>query len=395
MSGAPPSRLYGPERPQREPAVTLRGFGLGVIVFGVFVLGTLDLVEHYNTGPLSAYALSAARAAPLLLCRRLPIEAWVIELSVVLATAIVAAPVTPDEPWPWAASSVGAVALVAGLVAARGARQLSIVMLAVMTTLGLLLALWPGRGDWTSVLTATVVCAIGAILGDFVNGRQRMVVELEEERQVSATERELRSVVEERARIARELHDVVAHHMSMITVQAETARYRHQGLPDAAVAEFTEIASVARRSLSELRGLLSALRDDGADPSRTPQPTLADLPSLVARINTAGTPVTLDLPPNTTDLPPVVQLALYRTAQEALSNVVRHAGGAPTRVEVTRTDDKVSIEVTNEPPPDPRPGRDSAGQGLVGLRERTVLLGGRFEVDQPDGGWRVRAELPL
>jgi signal transduction histidine kinase len=116
------------------------------------------------------------------------------------------------------------------------------------------------------------------------------------------------------------------------------------------VTEFTEIASVARRSLSELRGLLSALRDDGADPRRTPQPTLADLPSLVARITAAGTPVTLDMPPNTVDLPQVVQLAVFRIAQEALSNVVRHAGGANTTVHIARTDRTVTIGVTNECP---------------------------------------------
>jgi signal transduction histidine kinase len=367
---------------------------LGATVVMVWVLGVLDLVQYYDAQPIAAYALSAAIAAPLVFYRQ-PLEAWMFELGAVLAIAIVTVPATPDEPWPWTATSVGAVAVLAGLVAARGARQLSVVMITVMTVLGALLTVWPGRGDWTSVVTATVLCGIAAIIGDFVHGRRQMVVELEEERQVSASERELRSVVEERARIARELHDVVAHHMSVITVQAETARYRHQNVPEALVAEFVEIASVARKSLSELRGLLSALRDDGADPRRTPQPTLADLPSLVARITAAGTPVTLAMPPNTVDLPQVVQLAVYRIAQEALSNVVRHAGGAPTEVEITRTDSMVTVEVTNERPATEPPAQEGAGHGLVGLRERTVSLGGRFEVDRPDGGWRVRAELPL
>jgi signal transduction histidine kinase len=269
-------------------------------------------------------------------------------------------------------------------------------MLCVLTGLGVLLTIWPGRGDWFSAVVTTVVCAIGLIVGDVVYARRRMADALAEERQVSAAERQLRSVVEERARIARELHDVVAHHMSMITVQAETARFRHHGLPETAIAEFTEIARVARASLSELRGLLTALRDDGADPHRTPQPTLADLPALVDRIVASGTPVTMTAPPDTADLPQVVQLAVYRIVQEGLSNVVRHASGARTWVDIAHLNDALRVEVTNELPPNtPKPKPDHTGQGLSGLRERVTLLGGTFEVDQPTSGWRIRAELPL
>jgi signal transduction histidine kinase len=377
-------------------AVTYRRLGFGVTVALLVALGALDLVQHYRTDPPAALAFGAVRAVPLLFCRRLPLEAWLFELGAVVGLALVSTPVTPAEPWPWAVTSTAALTALGGLVAAQGHRRLSLVMLGVLTGLGLLLWLWPGRGDLTAVVVNSVLCGIGVLIGDIVHGRRSIAVELAEERQVSAAERELRSVVEERARIARELHDVVAHHMSVIVVQSETARYRLDGLPEHAAAEFTEIARLARGSLAELRGLLSALRDDGADPNRTPQPTLADLPGLVAGVEASGTPVTLTVGPGTDDLSQVVQLAVFRIVQEGLSNVVRHAPGARTWVDVARAGETLKVEVTNEAVAGGGPLTEKeGGHGLVGVRERVVLLGGRFEVDQPDGGWRLRAELPL
>jgi signal transduction histidine kinase len=377
-------------------AVTLRRVGLGVALVVLWALGVTDLVQHYGTGAPAAMALSVVRVAPLLFYRRWPVETWVTVLSAVVVTASVTTPVSSNEPWPWSVTNILVVTLVAGLVASLGRRQLSLVMFLVLAGLYLVLAFWPGHGDWETDVVVVVTSGIAVIVGDFVHARRRIVAELAEERQVSADERELRSVVEERARIARELHDVVAHHMSMITVQAETARFRHEDLPAVVAKEFTEIAHVARASLAELRGLLSALRDEGADPHRTPQPTLADLPALVDRITSAGPPVSLTVAANTTDLPQVVQLAVYRVVQEGLSNVVRHAGNARTWVVITRVDDALEIEVTNErTPAKPGPPQETRGHGLVGLRERVTLLGGTFEVDQPDGGWRLRASLPL
>jgi signal transduction histidine kinase len=377
--------------------VRLRRIGFGVAVVVLWGLGVLDLVQHYRTGAPAAMALSAVRVAPLLFYRRWPVEAWVTALAAVIVTASVTTPLTPNEPWPWSITNILVVTAVAGLVASLGRRNLSLVMFLTLIGLYLVLAFWPGRGDLVVDVVVVVTSGIAIIVGDFMHAGRLMAAELAEERQVSADERELRSVVEERARIARELHDVVAHHMSMITVQAETARFRHTDLPAVVAKEFTEIAHVARASLSELRGLLSALRDDGDDPHRTPQPTLADLPALVDRITAAGPPVSMTVVTNTTDLPQVVQLAVYRIVQEGLSNVVRHAGNARAWVVITRVENALEIEVTNERPPDqPRPSpQETRGHGLAGLRERATLLGGTFEVDQPDGGWRLRASLPL
>jgi len=228
-------------------AVTIRRLGLGVTVALLLALGILDLVEHYHTRPGVAMLLSAVRVAPLLFYRRRPVEAWIVELCAVVVIALITRPVSAAEPWPWAVTSTAALTAVGGLVATIGAMRLSMVMFGIVSGLTVILGVLSGQGDWWTSALTPLICAVGIIVGGFVHGRRQIVAELVEERQISAAERELRSVVEERARIARELHDVVAHHMSMITVQAETARFRHTGLPEAAVAEFTEIASVARR----------------------------------------------------------------------------------------------------------------------------------------------------
>lgn len=377
-------------------AVTLSRIGLWATVAAVLALGILDLTQHYAVRPSVAFVLTVPRAAAVAIYRRGPVTAWVIELLAVLLIAVMTARANPAEPWPWSVSSVLSVTAVAGLIASLGRRRLSSTMFGTLTALTVILTLLPRSADWAPSAIAVTLCGLAIIIGDAIHTRRNLTVKLAEEREISATERERRSVVEERARIARELHDVVAHHMSMITVQAETARFRHKNLPEPAITEFTEIAKVARTSLTELRGLLSALRDENEDPNHTPQPTMSDLPALVDRITATGPPTTLTTPADTTDLPQVLQLAVYRIVQESLSNVVRHAGNAKTAVTITRTTSTLHVEVTNAPPPTPSPKPPNpTGHGLIGLRERTTLLGGQFKVDTPNNGWRVQATLPL
>jgi signal transduction histidine kinase len=238
-----------------------------------------------------------------------------------------------------------------------------------------------------------VSCAAATVIGDVLHGRRTVTEAL-------TREQNRRWLAEERARIARELHDVVAHHMSMITVQAETARYRLSGLPAPAVDEFTGIARLARGSLTELRTLLSALRDEDDPAYHAPQPDLGGLAELVERTAATGTTVRLAVRPDPAalrELPTAVQLSAYRIVQEALSNVVRHARGATGTVDVELSGGALRIEIVNDrPPPQPGPVEPARpGHGLVGLRERASLLGGTLEVDAPGGGWRVRAVLPL
>jgi signal transduction histidine kinase len=209
------------------------------------------------------------------------------------------------------------------------------------------------------------------------------------------------------------MHDVVAHHMSMIAVQAETAPYRVPGLPDAARAEFTALGDSARAALTDMRRLLGALRSPetlrtNPGPERVPQPELSDVPELVDAVRGAGAEVTLEMAGRLPEVPGVVGLAAYRIVQESLSNAGRHAPGAAIRVSVGEGDGSVLVDVTNGPPgaafasPAARPATQGepeppgSGQGLAGMRERVALLGGEFQAGpRADGGYAVRASLPI
>lgn len=370
--------------------------GIGTAVAAMMILGSADLVQRYEVGVPIAFALSAAGSVPILIHRQRPYLAWWLAFGTSIAVTGVTLFFgwTPGEPWPWTVTSIALLASMTGVLAAQGHRRHTVGALVLVTVAGSIPAyVIFGPRDWLSVIACTVLCAVAAVLGDTVHSRGRVAGQLAEEKQVSAAERARRSMVEERARIARELHDVVAHHMSMITVQAETARYRLAGLPEQVAAEFSGIAKLARGSLTELRGLLTALRDEQDAPALAPQPTLADVGELAERITAAGTPVRLTMTGEVAGLPDALQVSAYRIVQESLSNVARHAGGAPTSVDIS-VDNVVAVEMVNERPE--RPARQNGeGHGLVGLRERTTLLGGTLDVDQPDGGWRVRATLPV
>jgi signal transduction histidine kinase len=371
----------------------LRRVGIGLAVAAMMTLGSYDLVHFYEMSPAWALPASALRSVPILFYRR-PYPAWWLAFGSCVAVSVgslFVGFVGPDT-WPWTYSSMVLLTAMTGVLAIQGRRRRTGVAVALIAGLGAVPAMAFSNWLWQNVLVCTVLVAVAALIGDVVHSRRRVAGELAEEKQVSAGERARRSLVEERARIARELHDVVAHHMSMITVQAETARYRIPDLPEPVVGEFAGIAKLARDSLTELRGLLTALRDEQDAPALAPQPTLADLPELAGRITAAGTPVRLTVTGDVAGLSDAVQLSAYRIVQEALSNVVRHAPGTASTVDI-RAAGELTVEVVNARPAHPTaPGGD--GHGLVGLRERAALLGGTFEVDQPGGGWRVRAMLP-
>jgi signal transduction histidine kinase len=213
-------------------------------------------------------------------------------------------------------------------------------------------------------------------------------VALEGEQQRSG-ERAREAVVLERMRIARELHDVVAHSLSVITVQAGAAEGLLRRDPDRAAQHLHAVRTSAREALLEMRRLVGALREDEQD--LAPQPSLARLDELVAA---AEVPVELHLPDGLPELPPGLDLAAYRIVQEALTNVRRHAGAVPTQVRVERAGGDLTLEVRNAA--GRGPAQDAGGRGLVGMRERVRLYGGELAVGPgPDGGWSVRAVLPV
>jgi signal transduction histidine kinase len=253
-------------------------------------------------------------------------------------------------------------------------------------------------------------------LGDLQHRRLAYTAKLEVLNAQLADEQELRArwaVAEERGRIARELHDVVAHSVSVMVVQAGAARRSVAGSPDQATAALTQIEDTGRQALAEMRRLLGLLRDgkDGAAAALDPQPSLAHLDGLLAATREAGLPVELAVEGEPRQLPAGIDLSAYRIVQEALTNVVRHAGPATARVRIRYAADAVDLEVVDDGvesafgrhPPDSdrqdrRSGRSgrSAGHGIIGMRERVALFGGSLEVgSRPGGGFLVAARLPL
>jgi signal transduction histidine kinase len=198
---------------------------------------------------------------------------------------------------------------------------------------------------------------------------------------------------DERARIAREMHDVVAHGLSVIVVQADGARYAAEKDPDVAVGTLETIASTGRESLTEMRRLLGLLRD--GDTGVAPQPGLADVRHLVDEARALGTRVEADLPDPGPEVPDGIGLAAFRIVQEALTNVRKHAGpGATVRVGVAVGPD-VRVEVRDDGRGAAAPA-DGRGLGLVGMRERATVHGGTLEAGPaPGGGFTVSARLPL
>jgi len=214
-------------------------------------------------------------------------------------------------------------------------------------------------------------------------------VELEREREEKARA----AVAEERARIARELHDVVAHAISVVVLQARGGRRMLAQAPEESEEAFTTIERTAEQALAEMRRLLGLLREGDEDLLHAPQPSLARLEALATRVRASGLPVEVTVEGEPVELPPGVDVSAYRIVQEALTNALKHAGPARAHVLVRYGDGAVEVEVADD-------GRGNgvgggSGHGLVGIRERVAVYGGDFAAGSgPDGGYAVRARLP-
>jgi signal transduction histidine kinase len=261
---------------------------------------------------------------------------------------------------------------------------------AVITSVAIGLGERGGRGlNWVDVLSDLVVTfGVPLVLGRMTFNRRRRVLR---DRELATRE----AVAAERAAIARELHDVVAHHMSVMVVQAGAARAVGESDPAAASAALRQIETSGRTGLAEMRRLLGILKAEGDGDGRAPQPGLADLGELLDSMRATGLAVEAVVAGSTRPLPPGVDLSAYRIVQEALTNALRHAGGASARVLVRYEPAALELEIADDGlgPPD---GPSTQGQGLIGMRERAQLFGGAFEAGpRPGGGFLVRARLPF
>ena len=242
-----------------------------------------------------------------------------------------------------------------------------------------------------TVQFAVVALVVLLLVHRVVSDREHRAQIAERERDVAARE----AVVEERARIARELHDVIAHNVSMIVVQAGAERRVLEGSNGATHEVLQTIEQIGRGALTETRRLLGMLRSDAADPL-TPQPGLDDVPTLVAQLREAGLPVELRVAGERRELPVGIELSAYRIVQEALTNSLRHAGDARATVDVRYGADALELEIADDGSGGGAADPDGGGHGLVGMRERVTLYGGRFDATRtPSGGFVVRASLPI
>lgn len=341
-------------------------------------------------------ALCVAEVAPLWWRRRHPVAVFaVISLASAAQAAMTVVPLWGQVGYPVAVYSVarfaaprwGLVALGVGLVGAVVGSwsflahwdQLTVrAMLPYVLTIG------------TIVLAAWALGTLGRTRSAYVDA----LVERNRQLHREAEQRARLAAVEERTRIAREMHDVVAHGLSVIVVQADGARYAAADDPTVAPAALAEIARTGRAALTEMRRTLGVLREDDA-PTR-PQPGLADLPGLVDGARAAGTAVTATLPEDAADVPPGAGLTTYRVVQEALTNVRKHAGpGASAAVRVSVGDGAVEVEVTDDGRGAAAAG-DGSGLGLLGMAERVHAHGGDLETGpRVGGGYRVAARIPL
>lgn len=242
--------------------------------------------------------------------------------------------------------------------------------------------------------------AIPLLVG-FAMRQRRAKEELLEER-AAALEREREekartAVAEERARIGRELHDVVAHAVSVIVVQARGGRRALQEDVEQARQAFDSIEATGGQALTEMRRLLGRLRDSEEQPSLEPRPGLAHLGALVEQVREAGLPVELVTEGSPVELPPGVDLSAYRIVQEGLTNALKHAGPARARVVVRYDDGELELEISDDGKgASGGVGDVGGGQGLIGIRERVAVYGGELEAGrQPEGGYVLRARLPV
>ncbi|RMI40397.1 sensor histidine kinase [Streptomyces triticirhizae] len=363
------------------------------------------LTADYGLDGSVAGGLAVAQAAPLLLAVVRPLRAWYVIFVADVAGALALLTVDFEERllWPFPPMElVGYVGLCLALGLRERRRTLLLVWLATAAANVALGFVAPHDSGAMSPLL-TILGGVALLLGGALRERSEAQRRLVEQETISEAERSRRTLLEERARIARELHDVVAHHMSVITVRADTAEYRLDTLPPDVREEFTSIAATARESLGEMRRLLGVLRNEEARGELAPQPGLAQIGQLVEATARARGPV--EFSPCDADVPEAVGLSAYRIVQEALANVVRHAPGAPTQVSLSVPEPdpgegaRLVVLVVNGPPPEPPAApleASGTGHGLVGMRERVRIIGGTLDTEPlPDGGFRVAAQLPL
>ena len=372
-----------------------------LLALALIVFGSWDILAH---NPGSYPGSARAHEVFLVLCcgplawrRRAPFAVLVVVFAVTLAWTYSMWPI--DQQGPFEAFVAIMIAVYTAAAYTSGGEA---VATAVVTTVGLLVGVITGAVGGESaanVIPFTFFVVVAYVIGRVFRRRQLVAAELGD--RVSQLEQEheqqaRKAVAEERERIARELHDVIAHSVSVMVVQAGAGERVLDDNPEQARAAFQSIRETGSEALEEMRRLLGLLRQKNDALSLAPQPSIARLGVLVEEVRAAGLPTELAVEGKPKTLAPGIELSAYRIVQEALTNIRKHAGVATASVRVHYAEHEVVLEVDDNGNGSFKTNGDGSGHGLIGMRERAALYGGTVEAGpRPDGGFRIRATLPL
>nr|WSX50679.1 histidine kinase [Streptomyces sp. NBC_00974] len=390
----PPMRTDGPlvrRLPKRIRAEVVYLPHAAVFAFAFFVVTFTSTAGGLSQA--NGLVMGLMAAAPVVMTLVRPVGAFWAAAAVTLVSSVVN---SWDSNWPWSpatfASYLATVTIVAMRTRPRTAGWMWLVTLAIGVGTTVLL----GRGQPLNIGPMAFLSAIALLTVSIRNIRKQAEQQVTAQQEVTAVERDRRTLLEERTTIARELHDVVAHHMSVVAIQAEAAPYRVKNPPPELEAAFVTIRENAVAALTELRRVLGVVRSADYEAPDAPQPTLASLDGLLANVREAGLSVDKTVTGAVRELPPGVELSAYRIIQEALSNALRHAPGAVAGVEVSYVLGGLGIRVVNGVATgDVRPS-PGAGQGLTGMRERVAMLEGEMTAGETAaGGYEVAVFIPV
>ncbi|MGY5044574.1 sensor histidine kinase [Streptomyces sp. 900105755] len=405
--------LYTARLDPLPPSVWLRWLPHGVLcvaAIGITIGGVAQFQHNGQLGAGLASLLGFAAGGAVLLAMWRPVPAWWLSTGGMLAGALTLHGRLGTTPvvlftWPWTVAGIIAQLLVLLLLALRVRVRVAVEALAMTVLVTWLLdGVW-GAPPHQSTSAVTVILSVVVVaLGTALRGRREARAELGRQASLTEEERARRTLLEERSRIARELHDVVAHHMSVISIQAQVAPHLVENPPDELRENLEGIRHNALEALTELRRVLGVLRSESPDEDapddpgtgpHSPQPTLDRLDTLVENTRAAGLTVTTRINGERRPMQSGVELSAYRIVQEALSNVLRHAPGATAHVEIEYIPYGLLLSVANSRPTRPAPPSPGAGHGLLGMRERATMLGGSLTAGPlADGGYRIFAEIP-
>ncbi|MEV6940666.1 histidine kinase [Streptomyces sp. NPDC051172] len=337
---------------------------------------------------------------PVLLTMVRPIGAFWLSMAATPVAAVVGS--DWGDQWPWLPGSFACHLFVLTIVAMRTRPRTAAWMWVLTAVYSAAVELFPAGGQsafGSNAMQMLFVSAMFLLAVSLRHIRREARQEVTAQQTVTAHERSRRTLLEERTTIARELHDVVAHHMSVVAIQAEAAPYRVENPPPELEKAFATIRENAVAALTELRRVLGVVRAEDYEAPDAPQPTLADLDALLANVReTTGLSVDKTQTGAVRELPQGVELSAYRIVQEALSNTLRHAPGAAAKVEVSYVLGGLGLRVVNGPPPEPSLVKPSpgAGHGITGMRERVTMLNGEMTAARTDeGGYEVTVFLPV